>query len=209
LEPGTVPREHSDRRPSYLIAILRWHACKPVQEPNWFKCQTGARQMEEHGGAAPNPATAKKQPPATPLRPSAFQSKRAETAAFDPDPAATGRFMVQRLRAHMAEMLQPFPLSRIMLARGRRFAFKYLTKMTAGFNPPFNSVPWPPYVRLAKAARCIHAHGAKATDSRSRALAGRGTITRRAGDPGPSAKTELPPPQTCCLPWRSLINSSE
>jgi hypothetical protein len=58
---------------------------------------------------------------------------------FDPDPAATGRFMVQRLRVRMAETKQPSPLSRIMLARGRRslpaLIGQYLLKMAAGFNP--------------------------------------------------------------------------
>jgi hypothetical protein len=58
---------------------------------------------------------------------------------FDPDPAATGRFMVHRLRVRMAETKQPSPLSRIMLAWGHRslpvLIGQYLLKMAAGFNP--------------------------------------------------------------------------
>jgi len=73
-------------------------------------------------GAAPNPAKAKERSTATALRPPPFQSSRAEAAVFDPDPAAIDRFMVQRLRVRMAETQQLPPLSRIMLARGRRFA---------------------------------------------------------------------------------------
>jgi hypothetical protein len=78
--------------------------------------------MEEYGGAAPNPAKAKERSTATALRPPPFQSSRAEAAVFDPDLAAIDRFMVQRLRVRMAETQQLPPLSRIMLARGRRFA---------------------------------------------------------------------------------------
>jgi hypothetical protein len=112
--------EHSDRRPSYLIAILIailcWHACKLGQS------QTGARPMEGCGGAAPNPARAKERPSTAARHPTAFQTQLAEAAAFDPDPAAAiDRFMVQYLRVRMAETQQPPPLSRIMLARGRRF----------------------------------------------------------------------------------------
>ncbi|MGC2093571.1 MAG: hypothetical protein WA648_10655, partial [Methylocella sp.] len=57
-----------------------------------------------------------------PLRPPAFQAQQAEAAASDPTPAAIDRFMVRRLRVRMAETQQPPSLSRIMLARGRRFA---------------------------------------------------------------------------------------
>lgn len=104
----------------------------------------------------------------------------------------------------MAETQQPFPLSRIKLARGRLVASStsraVLIENDRRFQPwPSNNVPWPPYDRLARAARSIHAYGAQTTVSRSRALAGRGTVTRCAGDPGPSTEAELPLLQTCCL----------
>ncbi|MGH6836411.1 MAG: hypothetical protein ACREC9_12900 [Methylocella sp.] len=77
--------------------------------------------MDETAAAAPNPARAKELSPAT-LPPPAFQAGRAEAAAFYPDSVANDRFMAERRRVRLAGTQQPPPLSRIMLARGHRFA---------------------------------------------------------------------------------------